>query len=246
MPPIAFQLYSARNAGPLGDLLAELASLGYDSVEGYGALYPTIAEAEALRKSLDEHELTMPTGHIGLDVIEGDPDTAIRIARALGLSHVIGPYLSPGDRPVGPGGWEAFARRLEAASEPIRAAGLGFGWHNHDFELENFGGRTPLDIILTGSTIGLELDIGWVYKAGHDPLAWIERTADRLIAVHLKDVAPFGNNAEDGWADLGSGEMEWGPILAALKDTSAQVFVVEHDNPSDASRFARNSKAFLS
>ena len=135
-----------------------------------------------------------------------------------------------------------FAARLDRIAAPFLDQGIGFGWHNHDFELENFGGRTPLDIILTGSSVEIELDLGWVHKSGHDPIAWIERTADRLIAVHLKDVAPLGAaEDEDGWADLGHGEVDWPPVFDAVSKTSAAYQIVEHDNPSDPVRFARRA-----
>ena len=100
-----------------------------------------------------------------------------------------------------------------------------------------------LDLILAGSDdIGLELDLAWVKVGGQDPVAWIEKHAGRLISVHLKDIAPKGECAdEDGWADVGHGTMDWPSIVAALGKTRVKYQVMEHDNPNDHERFARRS-----
>ena len=67
---------------------------------------------------------------------------------------------------------------------------------------------------------------------------------NRLTAVHLKDIAPSGENAdEDGWADLGHGTVDWKALKAALAGTKVRYFVMEHDNPKDAERFASRSIA---
>jgi sugar phosphate isomerase/epimerase len=81
-----------------------------------------------------------------------------------------------------------------------------------------------------------------VVRGGADPAAWIARYAPRITAAHLKDIAPAGQNAgEDGWADLGAGTVPWTALMAELRQTPCDVFIVEHDNPSDHARFARQS-----
>ena len=48
---------------------------------------------------------------------------------------------------------------------------------------------------------------------------------------------------EDGWADVGHGTMDWAALMGAARQTSAQYFVMEHDNPSDHMRFASRALA---
>ncbi len=58
----------------------------------------------------------------------------------------------------------------------------------------------------------------------------------------MKDVAPSGVNAdEDGWADVGKGSIDWKRLIPHFN--GVEVFVVEHDNPNDFERFARQSRA---
>ena len=247
MTTLSFQLYSSRNFPPLEKTLKMVAHLGYRQVEGYGALYASLDNLEGLKAALGDNGLAMPSGHVGLDMVETDPARVIEVARTLGMSHVFVPHLAADQRPTDDAGWHAFGARLEEAGKPLKDAGLAFGWHNHDFEFSRTGGAHPLDLILEGGPeLDLELDVAWVARGGQDPLVWIEKYADRLVAAHVKDIAAEGECAdEDGWADVGHGTMDWAGLMAALKRADCQLFVLEHDNPSDDARFASRSISFL-
>ena len=240
MRDFSYQLYSSRNFPPLSDVLTMLGTLGYAQVEGYGALYADLDQLDALKADLDANKLHMATGHFGLDMVEKSPARVIEIARVLDIRKIYVPFLMPDDRPTDAAGWRAFGARLEAAGAPLRAAGLGFGWHNHDFEFAAVEGGVALDALLEGGpSLELELDVAWVQRGGADPLAYIAKYADRITAAHVKDIAPKGEKAdEDGWADVGTGVMDWAAIMGALEQSNAEYFVVEHDNPSDHRRFA--------
>ena len=67
---------------------------------------------------------------------------------------------------------------------------------------------------------------------------------DRVDSVHLKDVAASGECIdEDGWADVGHGVLNWNAITAELKVIRPDLYIVEHDSPSDLGRFAQRSIA---
>lgn len=145
-------------------------------------------------------------------------------------------------------GWTAFAERLAAIGAQLLAEGYPFGWHNHDFEFEPLpDGSIPMQIILdTAPQIDWEADIAWITRGGADPMDWIARHGDRITAAHVKDIAPDGDNTDqDGWADVGHGTMPWAKIMAALRDANCELYVAEHDNPSDIDRFARQSIASI-
>lgn len=241
----SYQLYSSRNFGPLSHTLQLLSDLGYEAVEGYGGLYDDIADLPALKSDLDDAGLQMRTGHFGLDMIEDRPDQILEIARTLNMTDIYVPYILPDDRPTSAEGWRAYGARVEAAGKPIVEAGLGFGYHNHDFEFVRTDGVMPMDELLAGGpSLSWEMDVAWVVRGGVDPLDWIARYKDRISAVHVKDIAKAGENLdEDGWADVGAGEMDWAGLMNALRQTPAAHYVMEHDNPSDEKRFAGRSIA---
>jgi sugar phosphate isomerase/epimerase len=248
MTALSFQLYSARNFPPTSAVFALLAANGYTEVEGFGGNYGAADEAagKALKSELDAHGLTMPTGHFGIDLLEGNPDQIIAFAKAVGMESIYCPHLMPKDRPTDAAGWHAFGVRLQKAGAPYKAAGFDFGWHNHDFEFVALpDGTFPQDHILAGGPdLSWEADIAWVVRGGADPFAWIEKYGKRITSVHVKDIAPAGENKdEDGWADVGHGTVPWAKLVAALKGTSVRHFVVEHDNPNDLERLVKRSIA---
>ena len=238
---ISFQLYSARNATPWEGVVKTLAGLGYTQVEGFGANFE---DATGFRSLLDQNGLSMPSGHFSVDMLENEPEKALEIAKALGITRVYCPYLDESERPNDAAGWAAFAARLEAIGERMRAGGVAFGWHNHDFEFVACDdGTLPMQTILDGApNIDWEADIAWIIRGGADPFAWISANKGRITAAHVKDIAPAGECAdEDGWSDVGHGTVDWAALMTALTEAGVDLFVMEHDNPSDATRFATRS-----
>ena len=147
-------------------------------------------------------------------------------------------------RPNDASGWRVLGQELQEFSKPFRASGITFGWHNHDFELmRQTDGSLPLDeLFASAPDLSWEIDVAWIVRAGLDPIVWIKKYAERLSAVHVKDLAPPGECLdEDGWADVGHGTMDWKAIWAAVRQTPVQFFPMEHDKPNDHERFARRS-----
>lgn len=247
MTDFSYQLYSSRNFPPLSETIAMLAETGYTQVEGYGALFSDDADLVALKAMLDAAGLTMPTAHVGLDILADRPARALEIVKALGIEAVFGPFLQEADRPTSAAGWEAFGRTLGELAKPLQDAGCVVGWHNHAFEFERVEGELPMDLILSASeTLMVELDVAWCVKGGEAPIPWIEANRTRIAAAHIKDIAPEGDAVdEDGWADVGMGTMDWPSIMSALRQTPCRWFVAEHDNPNDHKRFAYRSLAAM-
>ncbi len=245
---IAYQLYSSRKFPPLAATAKMLAEVGLTGTEGFGGLYADAATLAATVAALKDAGLSMKTGHFGLSQVEDTPDWALEVASTLGIERIYVPHIMPDQRPSDAAGWRAFGARLEKAGAPLRAAGLGFGWHNHDFEfMAQADGSIPEASILEGGpSLEVELDVAWVIRGGSDPLAWIKQYAGRITAAHVKDIAAKGENLdEDGWADVGHGTVDWETIHAALVAAGCQHFVLEHDNPSDDRRFATRAFAAL-
>jgi sugar phosphate isomerase/epimerase len=246
MTNISYQLYCSRNFPPLAETIAMLAATGYREVEGYGGILGDVA---GLKASLDANGIAMTSSHMGLDAVTDDGATALAAAKTLGMKAVFVPHVAVDNRPTDAKGWAAFGKKLAEAGKPFQDAGIQFGWHNHDFEfVATDSGDLPLDLIANASDdLMLELDLGWTARAGLDPVAWINKYAGRIAAVHVKDIAAAGTCLdEDGWADVGHGTMDWVAIHAALQNTGVSHYVTEHDNPNDHARFAARSFASIS
>jgi len=240
---ICMQLYSARNFPPVETQLAAIEANGFDGVETFGPFHD---DAAATRRLLDAHGLAAKSAHIDLATFETRPERAIAIARALGAELVVAPYLTPSERPTSRDGWRDLGARLERVRARIAGDGLRFAWHNHDFEFISLpDGSFPIEHLL-GDAVSWEADLAWIARGGGNPLRWLERYRGRVAAVHVKDIAPTGEKAdEEGWADVGAGVLPWPDLWARSVAAGATIMIAEHDNPSDFARFARVSAAAM-
>lgn len=236
---LSLQLYSARFATPYAEVIRRLGALGYDAAEGYGGVFDKLP---AIAQALSDAGMTMPSLHVSLDLVEESPDRVAEIAGQVGATMIFAPHIGPDQRPTDVAGWRAFAARLAAGHQAMAERGLVFGWHNHEFEFHPLpDGHTPMQIILDEAPmIDWEADIAWIVRGGGDPLAWIAKYGPRITAAHFKDIASEGEKTdEDGWADPGTGTMDWPAIIEALRNHArVELLVAEHDKPADFDRFA--------
>lgn len=244
---ISVQIYSIRDSGDLDHQLALIRASGYDHVETV-ALHG-LSPADFAAK-LAAHGLQASSMHVALTLLEdaGQRAGIVEGCRLSGCRLVVMPWLPMGERPATAAGWQALGRRLAAISDDLATHGLQLAYHNHEWELLDYEGRTGLEWIFSATTpaqLKWEADLGWVRRAGADPLAWTERLADRLVAVHAKDIAPPASAvAEDGWTTLGRGIVGWDRLLPALQPR-VDLFVFEHDKPVDFAATLRDSRDFL-
>jgi len=261
---MSIQLFSAFKFKNYPQLISELGAMGYDSVEGFFDLFD---DPQTIREALDKANMTMPTIHMPLDMLENDLQGALKISKTLGVNTLYAPWLEPDDRPTHSAGWTALAKRLKIVGKQVNDQGFGFGWHNHDFEFMTLeDGRTGMEILLEHAPeLEWEPDIAWIFRGGADPLAWIQKYGQRITAAHFKDVAANWNQAKQwgqdeniidtrseddpaeytgGWANPGSGILDWKSYFMALKtQTNIKVLAAEHDDTNDVLGFARQAIA---
>ncbi len=239
-------MYSLRNLElPLGEILGEVADAGYDGIETVGTQGVTADELNAL---LEKHGLTVSSSHVALTDLENDPDGVIAFNKAVGNDTIIVPWIDPGARSEDAQGWQDLGVRLGEHAKKLEESGMKLLYHNHDFEMKMIAGRPALEWLVEGAgeSLGLELDLAWVVRGDRDPLDLLQTFSGRVERVHVKDIAPPGENEdEDGWADVGSGTLSWDTLLPAAEAAGAAWFVVEHDNPKDPVASVRNSATYL-
>ncbi|HZU64064.1 MAG TPA: sugar phosphate isomerase/epimerase [Novosphingobium sp.] len=241
--PLSIQLWSTRGEDPLDEQFAALAAMGYTDVQPYHDQYDDVP---ALKAALDKAGLTAVSGHFNLSMFEGDAKLVIDAARQLGMQLVVAPWLDPEDRPTEAEGWKALHKRLKAMKEVIEGAGLGFAWHNHDFEFQRYADGSYGIEYLLDEDIDFAMDLAWIHVGGEDPGKWLQRYAGRVPAIHVKDVAAPGQNLDQmGFADLGTGVVDWNRLWALAGEAGVPLRVAEHDLPGDWRRFAGTTAAAL-
>jgi sugar phosphate isomerase/epimerase len=221
---LAVQLYTLRHQleQDLEATLAQLAEAGAHDVELAGLYGRTAAE---MRAALDAAGLVACAAHVPIEELA----SSLEDAATLGVDTLVVPWVQP---PETAAEADATVARIVAASEVATGAGLGFAYHNHDFEFRALEDGTDLWSRITAARVPQEPDVGWLQVAGRDPVAVIGELAGRCPLVHAKDVR---RKADGTWEDViaGDGELDWPAIAAASVAAGATRIVVELDNPSE-------------
>ncbi len=221
--PIGLQLYTVRDDMALDTdaALAQVASIGYKHVELAGLHGKTPAQ---FRELLDKHSLTAIASHEGIDGLLNDLPAVIERAKVFGYEFVICPYLEESQR----NSYGKLAAQLGDVAQILTADGLTLCYHNHDFEWQPAdGGKRGIDILFDGTTLNSELDVYWVAKAGDKPTDWMRKLTGRLPILHMKDMA---DTPEQGFAEVGTGTIDFPAILAAAEQCGVKHLIVEQDS----------------
>ncbi len=149
---------------------------------------------------------------------------------------------------------------LTRAAEVLAAEGIRAGLHNHvgtwvetEAEIEHVLASIPSDLL------GASFDIGHLAWAGIDPAAMLERHADRILDLHIKDldlsVAAASRETPTTYAaatDLGlfrepgRGDIDLEAVLAAIPPDWAGWLIVEVDRVAgDPAASAQTSWAWV-
>jgi len=243
--PIAVQMYTLRDAGTLDQQLKIVHDAGVGAVETVGTQNVSATE---LKHLLDRYSIKAISSHVQLADLRSDLDGVVAFNRSIGNTTLVVPYLDEQDRPPDAAGWTALGQELGRIAAQANAQGMRLAYHNHDFELVDFNGKTGLELLFAaaGPDLKTELDLAWVARAGHDPVVMLGKFRGHVFAVHAKDNAPKGQ-AEDegGFAAVGQGVLDWNAILPAAAAAGVQWYIVEHDQPRDPAKVIKTGADYL-
>jgi sugar phosphate isomerase/epimerase len=209
------------------EILAYLARTGYKAVEtGLRHLDPGRASHY---RSLYKDSGILPLGiHVGGKFWDPEQskaelsamDRALAFAAETGFRWVVtsgNPTETADSMSIAAPVYEAFGRRCAAA-------GLGFAYHNHDWELR--GNAAILDNLLSATTPGhvsWVMDVAWATRAGADLDQLFSRYAQRLAYLHIKDLRG------DSFCELGTGTIDHRQVLRLARSANIAWLVVEQD-----------------
>lgn len=241
--------------GPF-ETLRKVREIGYRAVEI--SQVPMTAENVAeLARARDELGIeiaaisaTLTPGPMGGDSLQNDLDKIVADAKALGTDMVrIG--MLPFDAMASLDKVLAFCDASNEAAAKLAEHGISLYYHNHHIEYMKYDGRYLLDIIADRAPLmGLEIDVHWVQRGGHDPVRDLLKYADRVAMVHLKDYRiaalpptafealaagdfPAFMTAFNGvvqFAEVGEGNLDFPSIVETSIQIGARYLLVEQDD----------------
>ena len=227
---IGLQLWSVKDdmKNDAKGTIEKVGAMGYQFVEaaGYGdGKFYGIEPAE-FKALAEANKLSFLASHTGQGLPDSVKwaetmawwDTCVAAHKAAGVTYIVQPWM----------GQEAY-RSLDtlkmycdyfnAVGEKCNAAGIRFGYHNHDGEFKDVEGQTIYDFMLKNTDpakVMFEMDLFWITKGGKNPVDYFNAYPGRFELWHVKDQA-----------EVGAGPMDFKPIFENAATSGVKKFIVE-------------------
>jgi sugar phosphate isomerase/epimerase len=236
---MGLQLFTVR--GPLAKdvvgSIQKIANIGYEDCETYG--YDPLQkryyglDASAFKQLLADNKMITTSGHYDFtrffdksaDEMMGYVDKCIEGAHALGQHYITWPWLDPSFRTLE--NFRLLTGKLNTIGERVNKAGLGFAYHNHDFEFVDYGGETGYDIIMKETDpdlVKLQMDLYWVMHSSKlSPVQWFNKQPGRFVMWHVKDMDKISRD----YSELGNGSIDFSVILPQASLAGLQYYYIE-------------------
>ncbi|MDI6402162.1 sugar phosphate isomerase/epimerase [Balneolaceae bacterium ANBcel3] len=237
--PFGLQLWTLRDviADDPQSVLRQVADYGYTSIESYeGPLGMFWGMGNnGFKQFMDDHGMKMVSSHANVfDQVEYKIEEMANI----GVEYIVCPHI--GDQ----GSIDAYkemADRFNQIGKLAKEGGLSFAYHNHGYTFEEMDGVMPQDVLMEHTDPDLveyQVDMYWVEITGQSTLDWLKKYPGRFTSCHIKDLA---NGDQPESTVLGTGTIDFPPILRHAKDDGMKHFIVEQEQytnttPLDAIR----------
>jgi sugar phosphate isomerase/epimerase len=243
VPGIQLWTVKSEAAKDLEGTLRKVYDAGFREIEFAGYYGRTAAEFLPLLKTIG---FSCVSTHAGAGDIARIGDKIIADAKSFGLKYVVcsSPMPSPEKQKLTWSeqmaaldltDWKLNVELFNDFGKKVSAAGMIFGYHNHDAEFKKFNGKSAFDYIYENTDpahVKMELDVGWVTVAQEDPVAILNKYKSRVIALHVKDVGkrvPGGPGPTS--VALGEGVTDWKKVINTAKSHGVQHYFYEQEEP---------------
>jgi sugar phosphate isomerase/epimerase len=236
---MGLQLFSIRDAmaRDLPGTVKKISEMGYEDTETYGfnATQQTYYGLKAVdfRQLLSRNNLITTSGHYDLFsfIRKTDAelitylDQCIEGAHALGQKYITWPWLDPDSRTME--SYKVLVKKLNLAGNHVTKAGLGFAYHNHDFDFTDHNGENGYDLIMRETdptTVKLQIDLYWVMHSSRlSPAALFRKQPGRFVMWHIKDMDKVSRD----YTELGNGSIDYTTILPDASLSGLEYYYLE-------------------
>ena len=230
--------------------IEDIAALGFPGVQLRSNAIKEFDSPAELRDLLEKHQLKMvalSSGGVRIDPAVESEEIARHTANAKFVHDVGGLYLQvtderPKDRAVSSADYTRLGKLITEIGKRTADLGISLGYHNHMGTL----GQSPEEVeqILQAADpryAKLELDVAHYFQGGGDPAKAIEKYADRLLFLHIKDVEslPSASNPKRSYrfVELGRGRVDLPAVFESLHKINFRGWaIVELDAVPDKNR----------
>jgi sugar phosphate isomerase/epimerase len=237
---IGLQLYSLRAqfATNVAGTLDEVKSWGVVNVELAGTYGLT---PEQFKTELDARGFNAISGHFPYDRYRDDVEGIARDAKILGFKYV-GCAWIPHDGAFDEKTCREAIAVFNHAGEVLAQHGLKFFYHAHGYEFQPYEDGTLLDLMMKETNpkfVNYQMDVFWIVHPGQDPVKLLEKYPSRWLLMHLKGMREStptglltGHTAVTNDVAVGTGKINYAPILKAAKKAGVKWYIIEDESPS--------------
>ena len=249
-PILGIQLYTLRdfcqNTEDFDDILAYLADLGVKDVQ-ISAIGPI--EAEVQKEILDKNGMKVCVTHKPFDRFLNDTEKLIEEHKiidcyALGLGAAGGEHRDTKENV------DSFIEKVNSFAPALKANGMTFNYHNHDFEFKAMdNGERMIDYLLENTdpeVFHFIPDVAWIHFAGADPVEYLKKMKGRVKVCHFKDYNIL--DGERKFCTLGEGKVDLKACYEACKELGIPYIMYEQDGDwidGDAKKATKLSWEFM-
>lgn len=196
VPKIGVQLWSVKEElkRDFKNTLITLSEQGFEGVEFAGEFGSFAENPEGLKTFLNSLNLQVSAAHTGFANLAPEAfDETVAFYQTLGVDTLI---IAWDERAWSEQGVDGLVAELNGLAEKLAPHQMRIGFHNHDKEFNSYLGETFWDYIAkhTSPEVVLQLDVGWVRYAGHDPVTFVNRYPGRTLTSHFKIRVPPGSD----------------------------------------------------
>ena len=147
-------------------------------------------------------------------------DQCIAAHKAAGVKYIVQPFMDKvGYESIE--GVQRYCDYFNAVGEKCNAAGIRFGYHNHNNEFKDIDGQTIYDYMLNHTDpakVFFEMDLYWITEGGKNPVDYFNQYPGRFLLWHVKDKTELGGD---------DSVMDFKPIFADAETAGMKYIVVE-------------------
>jgi len=228
---IGLQLWSVRDAMKADpkSTIDSIGKIGYTFIEaaGYGDGKFYGMEPVEFKALVDATGMVFLGSHTGQEVPDSASwdktmawwDQAIAAHKAAGVSYIVQPWMGQAaydSLPI----LDAYCKYFDAVGEKCNAAGIRFGYHNHDKEFGKLDSVIIYDYMLKNTDpakVMFQLDLYWIKVGGKNAVDYFNNYPGRFEVWHIKDKTELGNEPTQ----------DFKPIFEAAEKAGMKNIVVE-------------------
>lgn len=220
---IALQLWSIQDEceKDFVGTLQKVSQMGYDGVEfaGYYGM-----KAEDLKKLLNDLNLEVVGSHIPYDRLINNLEEVLTYERKLGNTRLVIPYIEGDSQEE----WQGHFQNILEIHNKLPTDQFKLLYHNHAHEFTTFKGVNIIEeMTKTLPNLLLEVDIYWVNYAEYDGIRWLEKQADKIELLHIKEMKRTEDDFES--TEIGSGILTISDYIDFASRQNLEWLIVEQE-----------------